>query len=655
MIGQDSLALKFREISFHESECKAIQRDYDKPIKVVDGLNINVMYFYCCCPMPRQGLSNVDAQSVRVEYSATYCSINDIYEKNSAYEKNLEAALESIVNNASVNMFKSSTHGQGSDRVFTLFNCRGDLSLGECSRCISLAKNQILQRCNGTKGAELSVDGCYLRYNSSDFSNQIDMLGAVVYSTQSVSIQKDNFRKTLEPFLINLIQGVANSKGLYSINSTTTPDSDQIYAIAQCRRDVADALCVKCLQDSVAVIIALPTYIGGRVDRGSCYLRFENNPSFLAIGAKDMLTIPTSSFPGISPSTKDIAESPYVNRRGPVLFTYEELNTAAQNFHSDNKLGEGGYGSVYKGNLQDGREVAIKKLSVASKRGKQQFVNEVGLITSVQHRNLVRLIGCSVEGAETLLVYEYLPNRSLDKFLFDPQKAKLLNWPARLNIIVGAARGLAYLHEDSQVRIIHRDIKASNVLLDDKLNAKIADFGFARLFAEEASHVSTRVAGTFGYMAPEYAMHGHLTEKADVFSFGVLVLEVVAGRKSIDMNESSPRRFLLEWAWMLHEEGDLLDLMDPRLDREAFSSEVTNVIQVALLCTQAAASLRPAMSRVLLMLSSDLEIEIRPTKPAFVEWTQLDSMRNGKRDEELEPIVDSPSIIGADLSYASSR
>ncbi|VVA16659.1 PREDICTED: probable LRR receptor [Prunus dulcis] len=200
----------------------------------------------------------------------------------------------------------------------------------------------------------------------------------------------------------------------------------------------------------------------------------------------------------------------------PNTFSYAELRAATEDFNPSNKLGEGGYGPVYKGTLSDGRVVAVKQLSVASHQGKSQFVTEIATISTVQHRNLVKLYGCCIEGSHRILVYEYLENKSLDQALFGRNDLHL-DWPTRFNILLGTARGLAYLHEESKPRIVHRDVKASNILLDAELSPKISDFGWAKLYDDKKTHMSTRVAGTIGYLAPEYAMRGHLTEKADVF------------------------------------------------------------------------------------------------------------------------------------------
>lgn len=302
----------------------------------------------------------------------------------------------------------------------------------------------------------------------------------------------------------------------------------------------------------------------------------------------------------------------------PVMYSYNDLRIATNNFHPNNKLGVGGFGSVFKGILRDGSIVAIKELSAGSKQGNREFMNEVNLITGVQHRNLVKLRGCCLEGDQRLVVYEFLENRSLDKILFDPHEASVLSWPTRFNIIIGTARGLAYLHEESQARIIHRDIKASNILLDNRLQPKIADFGLARIFVDDASHVSTGVAGTIGYLAPEYAFRGQLTEKADIYSFGVVVLEVISGQKNTNAKLSAEQEFLLDWTWHLYENNRLLDLPDPQLKGEYGEEEMLRVILVALLCVQATASTRPTMTRVVMMLLGDVEIGTMPSKPSFL-------------------------------------
>lgn len=298
-------------------------------------------------------------------------------------------------------------------------------------------------------------------------------------------------------------------------------------------------------------------------------------------------------------------------------FPFETLVSATQNFHPNQKLGEGGFGPVFKGKLEDGREIAVKKLSQSSRQGKKEFMNEAKLLARVQHRNVVNLLGYCAHGAEKLLVYEYVANESLDKLLFKSGRPDVLDWKRRYDIILGISRGLLYLHEDSHSVIIHRDIKAGNILLDDKWVPKIADFGMARLFPEDQTHVNTRVAGTNGYMAPEYVMHGHLSVKADVFSFGVVILELISGQKNSTFNLSSDSQNLLEWAYNHFKKGKSLDVMDPRLASSAVPDQVAMCLQIGLLCTQLDPQVRPTMRRVVVMLSKKPgSIEV-PTRPGY--------------------------------------
>lgn len=298
-------------------------------------------------------------------------------------------------------------------------------------------------------------------------------------------------------------------------------------------------------------------------------------------------------------------------------FPYETLVSATKNFHPNQKLGEGGFGPVFKGKLEDGREIAVKKLSQSSRQGKREFVNEAKLLARVQHRNVVNLWGYCVHGVEKLLVYEYVANESLDKFLFRSGRQDVLDWKRRYDIILGISRGLLYLHEDSHSLIIHRDIKAGNILLDDKWAPKIADFGLARLFSEDQTHVNTRIAGTNGYMAPEYIMHGHLSVKADVFSFGVVILELITGQKNSTFSASSDGQNLLEWVYKQYKKGKSMEVMDPKLGLSAVPDQVATCIQIGLLCTQSDPQLRPTMRRVVVMLTKKPGSLEEPTRPGY--------------------------------------
>ncbi|KAM0938353.1 putative protein kinase RLK-Pelle-DLSV family [Dioscorea sansibarensis] len=287
-------------------------------------------------------------------------------------------------------------------------------------------------------------------------------------------------------------------------------------------------------------------------------------------------------------------------------FTLRQIKAATGNFNPANKIGEGGFGPVYKGVLPDGSLIAVKQLSSKSKQGNREFINEIGMISALNHPNLVKLFGCSIEANHLLLVYEYMENNSLASALFGHEETRLtLDWQTRRRICLCIARGLAYLHEESRLKIVHRDIKATNVLLDKDLNAKISDFGLARLFEEDESYISTRIAGTIGYMAPEYAMRGYLTDKADVYSFGVVMLEIVSGMSNGGRRQEEDCVCLLDWAAILQERGALLEIVDKSLGPYYSEEEALLLLNLSLRCTNHAPALRPTMSTVVSILDGE--------------------------------------------------
>ncbi|XP_019152575.1 PREDICTED: G-type lectin S-receptor-like serine/threonine-protein kinase At4g27290 [Ipomoea nil] len=299
------------------------------------------------------------------------------------------------------------------------------------------------------------------------------------------------------------------------------------------------------------------------------------------------------------------------------IFDWSTISRATNNFSEMNKLGQGGFGVVYKGALDGGEEIAVKRLSKNSKQGLEEFKNEVICIAKLQHRNLVKLLGCCIRGEEKMLIYEYMPNKSLGFFIFDQTKKKLLDWPKRFNIINGVARWLLYLHQDSRLRIIHRDLKISNVLLDIDLNPKISDFGLARSIVGNAMGDNTkRVAGTYGYMSPEYAGHGIFSIKSDVFSFGISVLEIVSGRRNSEFINEDQYMTLPEHAWKLYREGKSIALVDKDIAGPYDVVQVLRSIHVALLCVQQSPEDRPHMSSVVQMLVNDFALP-QAKEPGF--------------------------------------
>nr|XP_007133399.1 hypothetical protein PHAVU_011G175600g [Phaseolus vulgaris]ESW05393.1 hypothetical protein PHAVU_011G175600g [Phaseolus vulgaris] len=303
---------------------------------------------------------------------------------------------------------------------------------------------------------------------------------------------------------------------------------------------------------------------------------------------------------------------------GLKVLDYTLVVAATNEFSSENKLGQGGFGPVYKGTLPTGEEVAIKRLARSSTQGMVEFKNELTLICELQHMNLVQLLGCCIHEEEKILIYDYMSNKSLDFYLFDCTRSKLLDWNRRFSIIKGIAQGLLYLHKYSRLKVIHRDLKASNILLDENMNPKISDFGMARMFTQQDSISNTnRVVGTYGYMSPEYAMEGIFSTKSDVYSFGVLLLEIVSGRKNTSFYDDDHPLNLVGHVWELWKDDKYFELVDPSLNEVFDHEEVQRCIHIGLLCVEHYANDRPTMSDIILMLTSKSPIVSLPQKPAF--------------------------------------
>ncbi|TKY71603.1 G-type lectin S-receptor serine/threonine-protein kinase [Spatholobus suberectus] len=316
------------------------------------------------------------------------------------------------------------------------------------------------------------------------------------------------------------------------------------------------------------------------------------------------------------------------------LFDFEVVANATNDFHLANTLGKGGFGPVYKGLLPDGQEIAVKRLSRASGQGLEEFMNEVVVISKLQHRNLVKLLGCCIEGDEKMLIYEFMPNKSLDAFIFDPLRRKLLDWTKRFNIIEGVARGLLYLHRDSRLKIIHRDLKASNILLDAEMNPKISDFGLARIYKGEDEVNTKRVVGTYGYMSPEYAMEGLFSEKSDVYSFGVLLLEIISGKRNTSFRNDDQSLSLIGYAWNLWKEDNIRFLVDPEISDSGSENHILRGIHIAFLCVQEVAKTRPTMTTVLSMLNSEISHLPPPRQVAFVQKQNSSSLESSSQENQ---------------------
>ncbi|XP_057983876.1 cysteine-rich receptor-like protein kinase 42 [Malania oleifera] len=557
--------------------------------------------------------------------------------------------------------------------IYGLVQCYRDLSQTDCLLCYSAIRTKI-PRCLPATSAWIYLDGCFLRYeNYSFFGESVDPVRDTVNCTSTVgSNVAESAQQGFSDGVARAIDNVtktAVANGGFGV-AEVAGGAETVYAMAQCWSSVSREGCRACLEKAGNESKGcLPSREGRGLNAG-CYLRYSTTKFFgndeaVAGGSGNISTgvivgiisvaatvlcltlcVAYAAYLRLSKKERErrnLIRTSTARNKSSLNFKYETLEKATNYFDPSRKLGQGGAGSVYMGILSDGTTVAVKRLVFNTRQWVDEFFNEVNLVGGIEHKNLVKLLGCSIEGPESLLVYEYLPNRSVDQFISDKGRPQNLNWKQRFNIILGTAEGLAYLHGGSQIRIIHRDIKSSNILLDENLNAKIADFGLARCFAADKTHLSTGIAGTLGYMAPEYLVRGQLTEKADVYGFGVLVLEIVCGRKNNLLVQGSSS--LLQTVWKLYKLNRLPEAVDPCLEGDFPVKEVSNVMQIALLCAQALPTLRPSMVDIVQMLTEeDHEIPV-PNQPPFLNASVLDSMGSIKYSSTSSSVSTAPTKI----------
>ncbi|XP_049413813.1 G-type lectin S-receptor-like serine/threonine-protein kinase At4g03230 isoform X2 [Solanum stenotomum] len=365
------------------------------------------------------------------------------------------------------------------------------------------------------------------------------------------------------------------------------------------------------------LVISISVVLGVITLCSISYIIYQNTRVTRSREARDIvLGNHMEHFPRRESFGEDLITADEKRRIDVPFFSLYSILVATDNFSNAAKLGQGGFGPVYKGKFLEGAELAVKRLSNHSGQGVEEFKTEVMLIAKLQHRNLVRLLGYCVEGNEKILLYEYMANKSLDTFIFDHTFCRLLDWRIRFEIILGIARGLLYLHQDSRLRIIHRDLKTSNILLDDEMNAKISDFGLARIIEGKNTEVNTtRVVGTYGYMSPEYALEGLFSIKSDIFAFGVVVLEIISGKRNMEFFEEVN---LTGYAWRLWMEDRALDMIDQTIVDTFEDKEVIKCVNVALLCVQEDPGDRPTMSNVVVMLGGESMTLPRPSQPHFI-------------------------------------
>ncbi|KAL6555020.1 hypothetical protein OROGR_006278 [Orobanche gracilis] len=591
--------------------------------------------------------------------SVRYCNPSEgrgNYTTNSTYHTNLNTLLSNLTSNTETNNygFYNLSYGQNTNKVgrvkFLLITNRNRPRTGLCVT-VNNARVNLTQYCPNQKEAYGWYDDetCLLYYSNSSIFGVL-IIEPWDYSWDGKNEMVDVFQ--FNRYLINLMDSLikraasGDSSRKYATASVVGPNNYQtIYGLVKCRPDLSGIECSGCLNESILVLPSCCNEMkGARILRPSCILRYGTNTLFYD---------PAADAPPPSPSTKKNTSSQgksktsqialatvvpvvvalvlgfiiiYLRVRKPkksfevlnsfpyeaqeedageiqtidsLQFSFDTIRDATNDFSDANKLGQGGFGIVYRvGFLMD--EIAVKRLSRDSDQGDVEFKNEVLLVAKLQHRNLVRLLGFSIQGKERLLVYEFVPNKSLDYFIFDPTKRLQLDWESRYKIIGGIAPGILWLHEDSRLRIIHRDLKASNILLDEEMNHKITDFGLARLFDVDQTQGETKtIVGTYGYMAPGYALHGQFSVKSDVFSFGVLVLEI---------------------AWRNWRAGMVANIVDPTLVNVS-ESEIMRCIHIGLLCIQENVIGRPTMGAIMLMMlnSYSVSLAVPSEPPSFMD------------------------------------
>ncbi|KAF8047590.1 hypothetical protein N665_2938s0005 [Sinapis alba] len=594
-------------------------------------------------------LSTYAQQNVTVHTFCFYEGRN--FTSNSSYSLNLNRLISSLPDlTPTINGFYNiSIDGE----VNAIALCRGDLKPNQdCIGCITNAAKQLVDSCPNIVEADIWLEKCMFRYTSRIILGQMEPV-PFHHTSSNVSLtDKEGFSKGLGELLDSLGSKIVDEYETKDVKFAAGVKGT-IYALAQCTPDLSKSDCRICLSQ---IFAGVPTCCDGKSGgwwmNPSCYFRFEDHPFFdlsVVSEEKQPLSPPNndSKRSGNGSKTLVFAVIPivivilvlislfiYLMRRKKNLkeeaeneiestyslhFDFETIRVATDEFSLTNKIGEGGFGAVYKGRLQDGQEIAVKRLSIHSGQGNAEFKTEVLLMTKLQHKNLVKLFGFSIKESERLLIYEFISNTSLDRFLFDPSKEKQLDWGTRYNIIIGISRGLLYLHEGTEFSIIHRDLKSSNVLLDEQMHPKISDFGMARQFDfDKTQAITRRVVGTYGYMAPEYAMHGRFSVKTDVYSFGVLVLEIITGKRNSGLGFSEGTD-LPTFAWKSWVEGTPMDLIDRVLLKSYSKEQSMQCLEIALSCVQENPTKRPKIDSVVSMLSSDSEsLQLpKPSQPGF--------------------------------------
>ncbi|KAK2404973.1 cysteine-rich receptor protein kinase [Trifolium repens] len=604
------------------------------------------------------------------------CTRNSTSATDNAYRSNIKTLLDWLSTNSSNNAryYNTTVASQNTaDTVYGRFLCVGDIDLKICQLCVIEAAQLISTLCTTAKEAIIWYKVCYVQYSDRRFFSTVEKSPQISFMNDKDYVGDiGRFNNILWDMLNDLRRERGNTSAKLVNKSVNLTENQKLYGHAWCLPYLSAENCSWCLSDAIAEV---PTSCcrgksGGTILYPSCGVRFELYP-FLKVhnNITRVLPPPTSPIPSAPPGEKRkksiisvlvvvfpvvvtvvilcLGCGRFIRRKQrknqetilkesfgddvaileSLRFGLGEIESATNKFAKRNMIGEGGFGEVYKGVLSNGEEVAVKRLLGSSKQGAKEFKNEVLVIARLQHKNLVKLQGFCLDEQEKILIYEYVPNKSLDYFLFDPLKRRQLDWHERHKIIGGIARGILYLHEDSRLKIIHRDLKPSNVLLDSNMDPKISDFGMARIVAtnniEENTH---RIVGTYGYMSPEYAMHGQFSVKSDVFSFGVMVLEIISGKRKYSSSESDCVG-IRKYAWTKWRNQTALELLDPQMEGSLFQNDIIRCIHIALLCVQEDPNDRPTMAKVVCFLNNpSVELPLLTEQSFFMKRTMQDKM-----------------------------
>lgn len=632
-------------------------------------------------PAPAAGVDE-GALPVTNDFSRSCGSTSNprFYEPNSTFAANLKLMFAALPKNASASGggFSAGAFGRAPDTAYGLALCRGDYTGDACASCLAREFKDAGSLCGYSKDVTVYHDQCHVRFHDRDFLAGAGN-APEIFAPNMNNVSRGNVA-AFDILVARLVNAVADrasaARSRYATGQAgfdVTPDKVNVYGQAQCTPDLAPAQCRGCLAGIIGQMPRLLSgRLGGRILGVRCHFRYEKE-IFFSTGDGNMVTVT----PLVSSSTGSRSSSSstlwivaivvpltvllcgfsacflWMRQRrrratnlssGRVgmasmsmemeqvlklwkneesdsefsLYDFDQIADATRNFSNDYKLGQGGFGPVYKGELSGGLEIAIKRLSSCSVQGLMEFKTEIQLIAKLQHTNLVRLLGCCVQAEEKMLIYEYMHNKSLDCFIFDSAKGAILNWERRFRIIDGIAQGLLYMHKHSRLRVIHRDLKASNILLDRDMNPKISDFGLARIFCSNVTEANTtRVVGTHGYIAPEYASEGLFSTKSDVFSFGVLLLEIISGKRTAGFYQYGKFFNLTGYAYQLWQEAKWHEMVDPVLGEDYPVAAVMKCVQVALLCVQDSADDRPNMWDVVAMLGSEGLTLPEPRQPAY--------------------------------------